>query len=203
MPIVHKVRAELRPKGLDGISEEQIDQHWSLYEGYVKNANLLEEKIAERSKKNDFGPEFSELCRRLGFERDGVILHEHYFSALKAGGTPLDDAAELTKLLKESFGGFDDWRRQFAGMGRMRGVGWVILYYDPHTKGACNHWIELHQSGHPAGCAPLLVMDVWEHAYMVDWGAGGRADYVETFLRNVDWETVESQLKDARRLSTV
>lgn len=195
----YQVRRELRPQGLAGISEEQIAQHWTLYEGYVKNVNLLNEKISALSGKKDFGTEFAELKRRLGFEYDGMILHEHYFGILNAGQKKLGEDSPLTQLLKKSFGGFDGWRAEFSAIGKMRGVGWAILYLDPRVQELTNHWIGLHEDGHPAGFIPILVMDVWEHAYMVDAGAAGRAPYVEAFLNNVDWPRAEQTLVEALR----
>ena len=194
----YQTRQELKPKRLEGIGEEQIAQHWTLYEGYVKNVNLLNEKLSALAEKKDFGPEFAELKRRLGFEYDGMILHEHYFGVLKSGQKPLGDGSELTKLLKKSFGGFENWLREFSAIGKMRGVGWAILYFDPRAQALTNHWIGLHEEGHPAGFAPLLVMDAWEHAYMVDGGVDARPAYVEAFLKNVDWQKVEKNLADAR-----
>ncbi|MDD5304396.1 MAG: Fe-Mn family superoxide dismutase [Elusimicrobia bacterium] len=195
----YQVRQELRPQQLVGIGAEQIAQHWALYEGYVKNVNLLNEKIAALSGKKDFGPEFAELKRRLGFEYDGMILHEHYFGMLKSGQKPLGEDSKLVQLMKKSFGGFDAWREEFAAIGKMRGVGWAILYLDPRVTELTNHWIGLHEEGHPAGFIPILVLDVWEHAYMVDAGASGRPLYVEAFLKNVDWPKVERMLADGLR----
>lgn len=183
----YEANAELRPRGLDGISEDQIAQHWALYEGYVKNVNLLDEKLDALSWKSDFGAEFAELKRRHGFEYDGMILHEHYFGVLKAGQPPLSGDSALARGLAGSFGTVEAWRKQFVAMGRMRGAGWVILYHDPRRGRLTNVWITSHEDGHPAGLTPILVMDVWEHAYMVDSGADGRAGYVEKFLANVDW----------------
>ncbi|NNN06542.1 MAG: superoxide dismutase [Elusimicrobia bacterium] len=195
----YQIRRELRPKQLLGISEDQIAQHWLLYEGYVHNVNLLNELIFTLCEKKSFGTEFAELKRRLGFEYDGMILHELYFGILKAGQKPLGDDAELTKFLKKSFGGYDNWLAEFSAIGKMRGVGWAILYFDPSSQTLANHWIGLHEDGHPAGFTPLLVMDVWEHAYMVDAGVEGRPAYVEAFLKNVDWPKVERTLLRARR----
>jgi Fe-Mn family superoxide dismutase len=195
----YRVRQELRPGSLKGISEDQIAQHWTLYEGYVKNANALNEKLGILSEKKDYGTEFAELKRRLGFEYNGMILHEHYFGILKPAQKPPGDDAELAKQFKKFFGGFGNWREEFLAMGKMRGVGWVILYFDPANQFLTNHWISLHEEGHPAGFVPLLVMDVWEHAYMVDHGADGRASYIEAFLDNVDWARVERNLKEALR----
>ncbi len=195
MTYTYKARQELRPKNLDGISEDQVAQHWTLYEGYIKNVNLLNEHAAALAKKGEYGPEFAELKRRISFEYDGMILHEHYFGVLK-GAKPLPQESGLAKALQTYFGGFDGWKKEFQAMGKMRGVGWVILYYDPKTGALSNNWVTLHESGHPAGYIPLLVMDVWEHAYMVDWGASGRADYVEAFFKNVDWTAVERTYKE-------
>ena len=197
-PYKYQVRRDLRPMRLSGIGEQQIAQHWTLYEGYVKNVNALNERLAALAGKRDFGTEFAELKRRMGFEYDGMILHEQYFGILKSGQKFLGDDAELTKLMKASFGGAPEWREEFVAMGKMRGVGWVILYYDPRVGVLTNHWINLHEDGHPAGFVAILVMDVWEHAYMVDSGAAGRATYVEAFLKNVDWAKVERILGDAR-----
>lgn len=200
MSHIYEVRADLKPEGLDGISDEQVAQHWALYEGYVKNVNLLNKKLSELRAKSDFGAEFAEMTRRLGFEYNGMVLHELYFEALKPGQAPLDHAAGLTKLVKTFFGGYESWKKEFSAMGKMRGVGWVILYYDPRYRVLSNHWITLHEDGNLAGFQPLLVMDVWEHAYMVDWGASGRGDYVEAFLKNVDWSVVERRLHGAAKL---
>lgn len=195
----HKYQAKqaLRPKQLAGISEEQIAEHWTLYEGYVKNVNLLNEKLAALADKKSFGVEFAELKRRLGFEYDGMILHEHYFAVLKSGQKPPSEGGELGKLLKKSFNGFGGWQQEFAAVGKMRGIGWAILYFDPHTQHLTNHWIGLHDVGHPSGFVPILVMDVWEHAYMVDAGVDGRAAYIDAFLKNVDWPKVERSLENA------
>ena len=157
----YRVKKDLHPKGLDGISEDQIAQHWKLYEGYVKNVNELNERIAELSGKGDFGLEFDELKRRIGFEYDGMILHEHYFSVLKKGESKPSESSDLTKLMKATWGGFDAWKKEFVAIGKMRGVGWTILYLDPKERALTNHWVNLHESGHPAGFAPILVMDVW------------------------------------------
>lgn len=199
----YQVREELKPKRLSGIGEDQIAQHWSLYEGYVKNVNLLNEKLAALAEKKSFGPEFAEMKRRLGFEYDGMILHEHYFGILKAGQKPLGESSETIKLMKRSFGGYSAWVQEFTAVAKMRGVGWAILYFDPQAEALTNHWIGLHEDGHPAGFIPILVLDAWEHAYMVDAGVDGRGAYVEAFLKNVDWPKVEQLLEDARSSSAV
>ncbi|MBI4423683.1 MAG: superoxide dismutase [Elusimicrobia bacterium] len=199
MPYVYQTRADLRPRGLDGISDKQVAQHWALYEGYVNNVNALNKKLAGFIAKGDFGLEYAELKRRLGFEYNGMILHEHYFGSLKAGQQPPNNGSDLERMLGHAFGGFDSWKKEFTAMGKIRGVGWVVLYLDPQHEILSNHWVTLHEDGHPAGFAPILVMDVWEHAYMVDWGADGRGDYISAFFKNVAWRKVEENLHAARR----
>ena len=201
MAHVYKARMELRPKGLDGISEEQVSQHWTLYEGYVKNVNLLNQKLTTFIQRQEFGSEYSELKRRLGFEYNGMILHEHYFSVLRSGEH--EPGGELERMLVDQYGSFESWRREFAAMGKIRGIGWVVLYLDPGHDALSNHWITLHEDGHPAGFIPILVMDVWEHAYMVDWGADGKPDYIAAFFKNVAWRKVEERLHAVRQVEKV
>lgn len=197
MKNIYAPRLGLRPRDLRGISEEQIAQHWALYEGYVANVNLLNDKIKILSANGYFGAEFAELKRRQGFEYNGMILHEYYFELLKAGGPGLKSGSGLLKQLGKCFGGFESWKKQFVAMGHMRGTGWVILYHDPRRNSLVNLWIDSHEHGHPAGFAPIVVMDAWEHAYMVDHGAGGRSAYVEAFFQNIDWARAETAFHEA------
>jgi Fe-Mn family superoxide dismutase len=185
--------------GLQGISDNTLQVHFGLYEGYVKNTNLLNEQIAEivtSGKAAGANPAFAELTRRLGFEYNGMRLHEYYFGNMtsKAGGAP---SSTLSDALGASFGDFDTWKKDFAATGGMRGVGWAIAYQDPWTGRISNHWITLHEDGNPAGFTPILVMDVWEHAFLLDYKPAERAKYIEAFFSNVDWAVVESRLKPA------
>jgi superoxide dismutase, Fe-Mn family len=189
-------------KGLAGISDAQIEEHLTLYAGYVKQVNALNEELAEmlaRGKASGKSPEFAELTRRLGFEYNGMILHEYYFGNLRAAANPKPPAGSgVTEALVGSFGSVEQWRTDFQAIGEMRGVGWVILFQDPVTDRLTNHWITLHQDGVPAGFKPLLVMDVWEHAYMRDYKATERDQYIEAFFRNIDWAIVETRLQEER-----
>jgi Fe-Mn family superoxide dismutase len=173
----YKVRQDLKPKGLDGLSEKLIDQHWKLYEGYVTNTNLLNKLVWDTGDANEElnKAEHSEIQRRLGFEYNGMVLHEYYFSALGKGGPPSPDLHPLmSHLSNEDFKGFERWKKQFVQIGNFRGVGWVVLGYDPFLKRLNNFWITDHEVGHVAGFVPILVMDVWEHAYVLDFGSSGR-----------------------------
>jgi Fe-Mn family superoxide dismutase len=188
-------------KGLDGISDAQIDEHLKLYAGYVKQVNALSEQLAEmigQGKASGKDPEFAEITRRLGFEYNGMILHEYYFSNLRKADSPMPPpSGALSHALGETFGTAEQWKKDFQAIGEMRGVGWVILFQDPVTERLTNHWITLHQDGVPAGFKPLLVMDVWEHAFMRDYKATEKAKYVEAFFRNIDWQMVERRLRES------
>jgi superoxide dismutase, Fe-Mn family len=187
---------DFRLSGLQGISNQTLEVHFGLYQGYVKNTNLLTEQILEMTaKKRASGkdPAYAELTRRLGFEYGGMVLHEYYFENLapKGKGKP---AGELQRRFEQEFGGFDNWREAFAAVGDMRGVGWAILYQDPVTEQLSNHWISLHQNGVPSGFKPILVMDVWEHAYLLDYKPAERGKYVDAFFSNIDWDAVQRRL---------
>ena len=187
-------------RGLTGISDAQITEHLDLYAGYVKQVNTLMQELSEmrgerRASGKDFG--LAEGTRRLAFEYDGMVLHEFYFSNLKPGGEARPcDRQGLGRALAETFGSVEQWQENFQAMGSMRGVGWVILFQDPVTDRLTNYWVSLHQDGIPARCKPLLVMDVWEHAFMRDYKATERVKYVDAFLRNIDWSVVEQRTRE-------
>jgi superoxide dismutase, Fe-Mn family len=185
--------------GLIGISDETLEMHFKLYEGYVKETNNLQEKISEILKDGKVDqeemPAYSELKRRLGFEYNGMVLHEYYFGNLKKGGAgQLDAKSSFMKAAASSFGTFDVWKADFAGIGKMRGVGWAICYQDPSNQQLSNHWISLHEIGNVAGYTPVLVMDVWEHAYLLDFKPAERAKYIDAFFANIDWRAVDERL---------
>jgi len=204
-PAKHKPYAEQgfdHLTGLDGISDDQIGEHRALYAGYVRQVNTLNAELStlrERGRASGRDAEFAELTRRLGFEYNGMILHEYYFSSLASGAPPKPEpASRLARALAESFGSVEAWRTDFQAIGGMRGVGWVLLCEDPMTRRLTNHWVSLHQDGVPAGFKPLMVMDVWEHAFMRDYRATERGRYLDAFLRNVDWPIVERRLLEPK-----
>lgn len=196
---------EFKLSGLDGISDQTLETHLGLYQGYVKNTNLLIEQTMELVKKGQASgkdPAYAELTRRLGFEYGGMVLHEYYFENLapKGKGQP---SSELDQALEQSFGGFEKWRDAFAAVGAMRGVGWAILYQDPATEQLSNHWVALHQDGVPSGFKPILVMDVWEHAYLLDYKPSDRPKYIDAFFSNVNWDIVGRRIKSKVALRAV
>lgn len=185
--------------GLTGISDKTLEMHFKLYEGYVKETNKLSEKIAEFLKDGRVDqeemPAYSELKRRFGFENNGMVLHELYFENLKknAGGDPSKDSP-FSQAAANSFGDYETWKADFVGTGKMRGVGWAICSQNPANGRLSNHWVTLHEVGNVAGFLPVLVMDVWEHAFLLDYKPAERPQYIEAFFRNVDWGAATSRL---------
>jgi Fe-Mn family superoxide dismutase len=186
-------------KDLHGISNETLELHFKLYAGYVKGTNTLTAKIDAILKDGKVGqeetPAYSELTRRLGFEYNGMVLHEYYFENLTRSSDSKAPGA-FREHAERSFGSFETWKTDFAGIGNMRGVGWAICYENPANGRLSNHWITLHEHGNVAGFRPILVMDVWEHAYLLDHGSE-RAKYVEAFFANVDWGIASERLAGA------
>jgi superoxide dismutase, Fe-Mn family len=183
--------------GLKGISDQQIEVHLGLYAGYVKNTNSLNERLQDLVQQGKVGtPDWAEVTRRMGFEYNGMILHEYYFSQLKAGGSEMKADSPLGQAIAKSFGSVDACMNDFKGVGSMRGVGWAIMFQDPMTGWLSNHWVTLHQEGNPAGFKPILIMDVWEHAFMIDYKPAERSKYIDAFFQNLDWSIVEKRLSE-------
>ena len=186
-------------RGLTGISNDQIEEHLKLYEGYVKRTNALTEKLegmCKEGKASGADPVFAELTRRLGFEYGGMVNHEYYFANLK-GGAQVEPPAggKLRRAIEASFGSLATWTSDFRAIAGMPGIGWVVLFQDPSTGWLSNHWITLHENGIPAGYSPILALDGWEHAFMRDYQATERGKYVDAFFKNVDWAVCEKRLK--------
>lgn len=194
--------------GLKGISDQTLEMHFKLYEGYVNETNKLNDRIADFLKDGKVDQEemplYSELKRRLGFEFNGMVLHEYYFDNLKRGGSgDPDRSSAFERAAESSFGSYEVWKADFIGVGKMRGVGWAMCYEQPDTGRLSNHWISLHQIGEVAGFNPVLVMDVWEHAFLLDYKPAERPKYIEAFFSNIDWATVEGRLQHAKRGASV
>ena len=180
--------------GTAGFSDQLLKNHFTLYQGYVTNTNKLFDTLMTMSKEGKAAtPEFAELKRRFGWEFNGMRLHELYFSNMCKGGKKLDAKSLFSKKVQEQFGSYEQWEAAFKAVGAMRGIGWVVLAYDPVGKKLFNLWINEHDGGHLAGTIPLLIMDVFEHAFMLDYGLK-RADYVAAFFNALDWSVVERRL---------
>lgn len=184
--------------GTPGFSETMLKNHFTLYAGYVKNTNTLADTLAAMSTDGKTAsPEFAELRRRFGWEFNGMRLHELYFGNIVNGGKKLERGA-LWEQMDKDFGATEkSFTNDFIATGAMRGIGWVVLYWDTVGKRLFNTWVDEHDVGHLAGCVPLLVMDVFEHAYMTDYGIK-RADYITAFINAVDWSVVEERFTKTR-----
>jgi len=185
-------------RGLTGISDKQLEEHLKLYEGYVKRANTLTEKLMAmcgEGKASGADPVYAELTRRLGFEFGGMVNHEYYFANMTAGAQAEPPAgSKLRKAIEASFGKYETWLADFRGVATMPGIGWAFTFQDPSTGWLSNHFVMLHENNVPAGYRPIVVMDGWEHAFMRDYLATERAKYLDAFLKNVDWEACEKRL---------
>ncbi len=180
--------------GMPGFSETLLKNHFTLYQGYVANTNKVMEILDQMQREGKTAtPEFAELKRRLGWEFNGMRLHELYFENL-GGSAPLAGNGKLAAKLAESFGSVEAWEKEFRATGAMRGIGWAVLYQDPASGRLINFWINEHDVSHPAGCTPLLIMDVFEHAFMLDYGLK-RADYIGAFFGSINWSAVEGRLR--------
>ncbi|MBN1569317.1 MAG: superoxide dismutase [Acidobacteria bacterium] len=185
--------------GTEGFSNQLLTNHFTLYNGYVANTNKLMEELAELDKQGKAGtPLYAEMKRRFGWEFDGMRLHELYFGNMVKGGAAPDTKARLFAKIAEDFGSVENCAKQFKAVGAMRGIGWTILYYDVAGKQLINTWINEHDAGHLAGAAPILIMDVFEHAFMIDYGLK-RADYIEAFFKAIDWPAVAKRFDAAAK----
>jgi Fe-Mn family superoxide dismutase len=179
--------------GMEGFSDTLLKNHFTLYQGYVTNTNKVSDALSQLLKEGKAGtPEYAELKRRFGWEFNGMRLHEYYFENLGGKGG-INKTGKLYQKLVDSFGSYEAWEKDFKATGAMRGIGWAILYQDILSGNFINFWINEHDVGHPSGGMPILIMDVFEHAFMIDYGLK-RADYIESFFKNIRWEDVEKRL---------
>lgn len=181
---------------LKGISAKNIEEHLKLYAGYVKNSNLILEKIEELSKdaeKNAYL--LAELQRRFGFEFCGMRNHEYYFCSLEGEAKSLGDKSMLKKAIEDTWGSFDNWLARFKSIALTRGIGWAVLFYDPQTKTLLNAWVDEHHLGNLSGLSLIMGIDMWEHAFMIDYLPSQKKDYISAFFENMNWEVAEENFK--------
>ncbi|MCX7822714.1 MAG: superoxide dismutase [Syntrophobacterales bacterium] len=181
--------------GMPGLTETALRLHFSLYQGYVNNTNkLLEEMktLAEQGMANT--PQYAELKRRFSFEFNGMKLHELFFENLGVTPSALSPNSSLYKALEASFGSFDSWQKDFIATAQIRGIGWAVLFYDPSAGRLMNAWINEHHVGLLSQCIPLLVLDVFEHAFIVDYQLD-RASYIKAVMQQINWKVVETRFE--------
>lgn len=180
---------------LKGLSKKQIEVHLALYEGYVKHVNLLLEKIQKLREEDAEGNAFviNELRRRMGFEFDGMRMHEYYFEQLEGGAAAPSEESPLKNLASERYGSFDSFVSHIKEVAGTRGIGWVVVYHDPSARILHTAFVNDHELGQLAGLPIILALDLWEHAFMVDYVPAEKKTYVEAFLENLNWEVVEKR----------
>jgi len=180
---------------LDGLSKDQLDEHLGLYHGYVKALNELETELADLARAGRRGGHaWHALARRLPYEWNGMRMHELYFEALRPGGSDPAQAPGVSEALGEAFGGLDEWREAFVALTTVRGIGWVVLGEDRRTGRLVNVYVTLHEDGQIVDTRPILVLDMWEHAYLIDYRSAEKKRYVDAVLRNVDWAVCADRL---------
>ncbi len=179
---------------INGLDDALLKMHFKLYQGYVNNTNAILQRLQELTEKGqNKTPEFGALKRLLGWEFDGMLLHELYFENLGGNQQSLAKGPLADKIDKD-FGSYDQWKADFVATGSMRGIGWVVAYIEPKSGRLLNEWINEHDVGHLAGGTPILVMDVFEHAYITQF-ALDKAKYIEVFFNNINWDNVSKRLK--------
>lgn len=177
---------------LEGISSESVQQHIGLYEGYVKNFNTIASKLVEYAADTEKNAHaLSELIRRKSFEFDGMRLHEYYFEQFEGGVQALNPDSALGKEFKKEYKEY--FQEYFKAVGNMRGPGWAILYWDPVAKEFQAGFVGEQHQGHFATLPILIALDVWEHAFLLDYGAQGKAKYIDAFFKNLNWSVVEKR----------
>ncbi|MEX0930431.1 MAG: Fe-Mn family superoxide dismutase [Candidatus Paceibacterota bacterium] len=181
------------------LSRESVEEHLTLYSGYVKNTNNVLEQI-EVLREDDADTNayaIGELRRRLGFEFDGMRNHEYYFAALEGGPEQLSDE-ELKQQIESQWGSFDNWYDEFKQMAKTRGVGWANLMYDPKAGTLINYWNDEQHLGHLVDVRPVLMLDMWEHSFVFDYKPSGKGEYIEDFFANLNWTVVENNFAEAK-----
>lgn len=183
---------------IEGISQKTIDEHLKLYAGYVKNANLILEKIEEYSKeaeKNAYA--ISEIQRRFAFEFDGMRNHEYYFEQLEGGVDHGNSESALSKQMVKDFGSSMAWFEKFKALCMTRGIGWAVLYYDKKSDRLLNAWVDEQHLGQLNGLEFIYGIDMWEHSYMLDYVPGDKKKYVESYLMATNQRVVEKRFDEA------
>jgi Fe-Mn family superoxide dismutase len=183
---------------LKGISTKNIEEHLKLYAGYVKNANLILEKINDLYK-NEVENSYiiSELQRRFSFEFGGIRNHEYYFSALENGPISPTKESALMSAIQKDFGSFDTWLSRFKALALTRGIGWAMLSYDKKTGQLLNSWTDEQHVGHLVSTSPIICLDMWEHAYLFDYVPADKKKYIEAFFENLNWKILEENFTKA------
>lgn len=184
---------------LEGISGKNIEEHLKLYKGYVNNTNLIFNKLYElKSDPEKNAYLLAEVQRRLGFEFDGMRNHEYFFASFEGGKKEINNESELYKKIVEDWGSFEMFLGHFKFVATTRGIGWTMLYYDKISNKLIIAWVDEHHLGQLTGLSPILCLDMWEHAYYLDYIPAEKKKYTEAFFNNLNWEKIEENFKTAQ-----
>jgi Fe-Mn family superoxide dismutase len=182
-----------------GLSEHALELHRSLYETYVKETNALHGQLYVAPRGQEPSPaeqlQRDGLVRRYAFERNGMALHELFFEALGGSDAPPAASGVFMEAVDASFGGFDMWKQDVGRLARTRGVGWVLTFQSPDDNRVINVWVDDHTRGLIPGLKPIVALDFWEHAYLLDFKPSERPKYVETLFGNLNWDIVEARCR--------
>jgi Fe-Mn family superoxide dismutase len=183
---------------LKGISKKTTEEHLKLYAGYVKNANLILEKIPKyREDAEGNAYILGELRRRLSFEYNGIRNHEIYFASFEGGPKTIAETSPLKKKITETYGSFEDFLANFKTVAATtRGIGWTVLWYDRKDKRLLVSWIDEQHLGQLNDCAMIVGLDMWEHSYVADYQPSGKKQYIEDFFANLNWEVIEKHFAE-------
>jgi Fe-Mn family superoxide dismutase len=185
---------------LAGISKKTIEEHLKLYQGYVKNANTIIDKIAEYvsdSEKHAYA--LGELQRRFSFEYNGIRNHEYYFGSLVGGAKPLPADSKLKAQIESQAPSFQIWMQGFTAVALTRGIGWAILYWDQKEGQLMHGWTDEQHIGHLLEAKPIIMLDMWEHSYLFDYTPSEKKNYIEAFFANLNWEVIEDNFIKAKK----
>jgi Fe-Mn family superoxide dismutase len=182
-----------------GLSEKQIKVHLALYEGYVKHVNLIAETFKALREGSLMLDSYvaAELRRRFAFEFDGMRLHEYYFEQLEGGSRAMSAESALAKAATEKYGSGEKFLEHIREMAGTRGIGWVVVYYDPISRILHTTFVGDHEVGQLAGLPVILTLDLWEHAYMVDYVPAEKKNYIDAFFANLNWSVSEGRFQAA------
>ncbi len=190
-----RVPRKFRLRRIKDLSMNQLVQHYALYKGYIKKMNEIRQDMRGLTKE-DFAAAnntYSKVrCIKQAetYAVNGVKLHELYFENL--GGADTKPGGKILQLIKRDFGSYERWKDFFKACGKAS-RGWVIMAYDPFDSHLHLYTGDRHNQGGVWQVIPLLVLDVYEHAYMIDFGIN-RAKYLDVFMENIDWDVVNKRL---------
>ena len=181
-----------------GISKKAIDEHMKLYQGYVKHANLIQDKVKELSSDREKNAYLlGELSRRFAFEFDGMRNHEYYFEQLEDGRKEISMDSPLNVQIAKDFGSVEEWFKSFVQLALTRGIGWAVLWYDPISKHLVQNWVDEQHLGHLNGLKFIYGIDMWEHSYLFDYIPADKRKYIDAYTQATNQEVAAKRFIDA------